>query len=77
MSPAALPVVSGREAVRAFEKAGWIVARQRASHIILIKPNVPVNLSIPNHRQLDRGLLRAQIRKAGLTVEEFVDLLSE
>jgi len=59
MSPAALPVVSGREAVRAFERAGWIVARQRASHIILIKPGVPVNLSLPNHKELDRGLLRS------------------
>ena len=75
MSPAPLPVVSGRAAVRAFERAGWSVARQRASHIVLVKPGVPVNLSIPNHKQLDRGLLRAQIRKAGLTVEEFVDLL--
>jgi predicted RNA binding protein YcfA (HicA-like mRNA interferase family) len=56
-------------------KAGWIVARRRASHIVLIKPGVPVNLSIPDHKQLDRGLLRAQIRKAGLTVDEFVTLL--
>jgi predicted RNA binding protein YcfA (HicA-like mRNA interferase family) len=75
MSPAALPVISGREAVRAFERAGWIVARQRASHIVLIKPGVPVNLSIPDHKQLDRGLLRSQIRKAGLTVDEFVKWL--
>ena len=77
MSPAALPVISGRDAVRAFEKAGWIVARQRGSHIVLIKPGVPVNLSIPDHRQLDRGLLRGQIRKAGMTVDEFVTLLRD
>jgi predicted RNA binding protein YcfA (HicA-like mRNA interferase family) len=76
MSPAALPVISGREAVRAFEKAGWVVARRRA-HIILIKSGVPVNLSIPDHKQLDRGLLRSQIRKAGLTVEEFVTFLRD
>ena len=75
MSPAVLPVISGREAVRAFEKAGWMIARQRASHIVLIKPGIPVNLSIPDHKQVDRGLLRSQIRKAGLTVDEFVNLL--
>ncbi len=77
MSSATLPVISGRDAVRAFEKAGWIVARQRGSHIVLIKPGVPVNLSIPDHRQLDRGLLRSQIRKAGMTVDEFVSFLHD
>jgi predicted RNA binding protein YcfA (HicA-like mRNA interferase family) len=75
MSHTTLPVISGREAVRAFEKAGWTVARQKGSHIMLVKSGVPVNLSIPNHKQLDRGLLRSQIRKAGLTVEQFVALL--
>jgi predicted RNA binding protein YcfA (HicA-like mRNA interferase family) len=77
MSPAALPIISGRQAVRAFEKAGWIAARQKGSHIVLIKPGVPANLSIPNHKQLDRGLLRGQIRKAELSVDEFVALLKE
>jgi predicted RNA binding protein YcfA (HicA-like mRNA interferase family) len=52
-----LPVVSGREAVRAFEKAGWTFNRQRSSHMILVKPGVPVNLSVPDYRELDRGLL--------------------
>lgn len=69
-----LPVVSGREARRAFEKAGWFFNRQRASHMILVKPNVPINLSIPDHRELDRGLLRGLIRDAGMTVDQFVQL---
>ena len=43
--------------------------------MILVKPGVPVNLSVPDHRELDRGLLRGLIRDAGLTVEEFVALL--
>ena len=71
-----LPVVSGREARRAFEKAGWTFNRQRGSHMILVKAGLPVNLSIPDHRELDRGLLRGLIRDAGLTVEEFVALLA-
>ena len=72
---AQLPVLSGREPRRAFEKDGWIFNRQRSSHMILVKQGVPVNLSIPDHRELDRGLLRGLIRDAGMTVEEFVHLL--
>jgi predicted RNA binding protein YcfA (HicA-like mRNA interferase family) len=70
-----LPVVSGRRARRAFEKAGWIFDRQRGSHMVLTKPAVPYNLSVPDHRELDRGLLRGLIRDAGMTVEQFIALL--
>ena len=70
-----LPVCSGETAIRAFERAGWIQARQRGSHVSLIKLGVPVLLTVPLHRELDRGLLRRLIRKAGLTVEEFTALL--
>lgn len=70
-----LPVISGREARRAFEKAGWIFNRQRGSHMVLTRPGVPFNLTIPDHRELDRGLLRGLIRDAGLAVEEFIALL--
>jgi len=71
-----LPLVSGQQAVRAFEKAGWIVERRHGSHVILKKPGVVYNLSIPNHTQLKRGTLRSLISKAELSVEEFVQLLS-
>jgi predicted RNA binding protein YcfA (HicA-like mRNA interferase family) len=70
-----LPVISGREARRAFEKVGWVFNRQRGSHMVLIRPGTPINLSIPDHRELDRGLLRGLIRDAGLTVAEFAELL--
>ena len=72
-----LPVVSGRVARRAFERAGWKFDRQRGSHMILAKPGVAVNLSVPDHRELDRGLLRGLIRDAGMTVEEFTSLVSK
>jgi predicted RNA binding protein YcfA (HicA-like mRNA interferase family) len=72
-----LPVVSGRTARRAFEQVGWTFNRQRGSHMILVKPGVAVNLSIPDHRELDRGLLRGLIRDAGMTVVEFTSLLSK
>jgi predicted RNA binding protein YcfA (HicA-like mRNA interferase family) len=69
------PAISGQEAVRAFEKAGWTAARQRGSHVVLTRPGSIFTLSIPLHSELGPGLLRDQIRKAGLTVEEFIALL--
>ncbi|MGE0193162.1 MAG: type II toxin-antitoxin system HicA family toxin [Planctomycetota bacterium] len=71
-----LPVVSGREVVRAFEKIGYVVDRQRGSHIQLRQTAAPHRrLTVPDHREVARGLLRALIRDAGLTVESFVTLL--
>ena len=67
--------ISGKEAVKAFQKAGWEVIGQVGSHVVMIKPGVRVNLSIPQHKELSVGTLRALIRNAGLTVEEFLDLL--
>ena len=67
-----LPVISGREAVRLFERFGWRVARQQSSHIILIKPGELATLSVPDHREVARGTLRSLIRAANLTVDEFI-----
>ena len=72
---ASLPVVSGLEAIRAFEAAGWRRARQKGSHVSLVKAGVNVNLSVPLHQELDRGTLRKLIRLAGLSVDEFVGFL--
>ena len=65
-----LPVISGREVVRVFEKFGWQVARP-GNHIILIKEGARATLSVPDHKEVARGTLRSLIRAAGLTVEEF------
>ncbi len=71
-----LPVVSGRQARQAFERVGWKSVRVGSSrHLILRKAGSPVALSIPDHKTLDRGLLRALIRDAGMSVKEFVGLL--
>ena len=72
---AKLPVVSGADAVSVFVKAGWRVDRQRGSHVVLLKPGRNVSLSVPQHRELAPGTLRALIRCAGMTVEDFVALL--
>lgn len=71
-----LPVISGREAVRIFEKAGWTINRQRGSHVIMLKPDHPASLSIPQHKELAPGTIRSLIRSAGMTVESFVELQS-
>jgi predicted RNA binding protein YcfA (HicA-like mRNA interferase family) len=65
---ATLPIISGRDAVKAFEKLGFVFHRQKGSDIILYHPNGR-HLSVPDHRELDRGTLRALIRGAGVTVE--------
>ena len=66
--------ISGQRAVAAFVRAGYEVLRQRGSHVILGKAGQP-NLVIPAHREVAPFLLRAQIRRAGLTEEEFESLL--
>ena len=66
-----IPLMSGREVVRVFERLGWQIARQRGSHIILVKEGARATLSVPDHKEIARGTLRALIRAAGLTIEEF------
>jgi predicted RNA binding protein YcfA (HicA-like mRNA interferase family) len=66
--------VSGRQAVRAFQKAGWLI-RKAGPHIIMEKEGMRPTLSVPNHKVLDPGILRSLIRHSGLTIEEFIHLL--
>ncbi len=72
-----LPVVSGDEAIRAFQRAGYAFDRQRGSHVVLWHPQRKHGLAVPVHgsRPLPPGTLRALVRQADLTVEEFVRLL--
>lgn len=72
---ARLANISGKEAAKAFEKAGWQPIGQVGSHLVLVKSGVRANLSIPQHKELSIGTLRALIRHAGLTVDEFLALL--
>ncbi|MGL6095211.1 MAG: type II toxin-antitoxin system HicA family toxin [Fimbriiglobus sp.] len=67
-----LPVVSGADAVRAFEALGWSVARRQSSHVILVKDGEVATLSVPDHDEVAKGTLRSLIRHAGVTVAEFV-----
>lgn len=67
--------ISGKEAAKAFAKIGWQTMGQVGSHLVMTKPGQRANLSIPQHRELSVGTLRALIRCAGLSVAEFLDLL--
>lgn len=70
-----LPRISGRECIKALEGAGFHFKRQEGSHIILRRDDPFAQLVVPDHRELDRGTLRAIIRQAGLGVDEFINLL--
>lgn len=67
--------ISGRNAVKAFEKAGWLARGQTGSHLVMTKEGVRANLTVPLHSELAVGTLRALIRVSGLTVENFLELL--
>jgi len=71
-----LPVISGREVVAALGKLGYVLDRQRGSHMILRQQSPPHRrLTVPDHGEVAKGTLRAIIRQAGLTVWEFRALL--
>ncbi len=67
--------ISGKNAVKAFERAGWSVRGQVGSHVMMTKDGVRVNLSVPQQKELSVGTLRKLIRLAGMTVDEFLKLL--
>lgn len=71
----ALPTLSGREVVRIFSKIGWVMVRQRGSHMILVRDGHIASLSVPDHKEVAKGTLRSLIRSSGLTTDEFVALV--
>ena len=72
-----LPVLSGREVVRALKSVGFneIPGRGKGSHVFIHRANPPKGITVPNEKELKRGTLRAIIRQADLTVDEFLVLL--
>jgi len=71
-----IPTISGKIIVKALEKIGYCVVRQKGSHIRLHhKDRRPI--TVPNHKILGKGLLRKILRDAELTTEEFLKLLKK
>ena len=72
-----LPVLSGQKVVKALNSIGYIVDHQTGSNIILRHKDPPHRrLTVPDHKELAKGTLRAIIRQAGLTREEFLELMA-
>ena len=57
------------------ERFGFVVYRQRGSHVTLVRENPPNQTTVPLHKELDRGTLRAILRQTGIGVDEFVKKL--
>jgi len=73
---ARLPTMSGDDFAKAMRKIGYVWDHTEGSHMILLHPSKG-RLSVPRHRELGRGLLRALIRDAGLSREEFTALVQD
>jgi len=71
-----LPVLSGKDLCRILQLIGYLFDYQTGSHIILRNENYPFRrLTVPNHKEISKGTLRNIIREAGLTLNEFMDLI--
>jgi predicted RNA binding protein YcfA (HicA-like mRNA interferase family) len=68
-----LPLVSGSEAVRALEYLGFVLARQRGSHIVMRKGSQ--GCVVPNHKEIKIGTLGGVLKQAGVSIEDFVAAL--
>lgn len=68
-----LPRVSGPEVVRALQRLGFAVARQRGSHIVMRRG--PSGCVVPNHRELKAGTLAGVLKQAGVSVDELINAL--
>ena len=71
-----LPQVSGKDCIKALEKVGFFVKRQKGSHIILCRDEPFAEVVVPNNKTLDKGTLRAIIRQVNLDIDEFIELLN-
>jgi predicted RNA binding protein YcfA (HicA-like mRNA interferase family) len=72
-----LPVISGLDAIKAFRRAGFIVVRQRGSHVRMKKVTGEkvINITVPMHDILKKGTLHHLVNDSGLTLDEFLEFL--
>lgn len=72
--PPSLPIVSGAEAIRALQRLGFVVIRQRGSHIVLRRGSQ--GCVVPNHREIKTGTLAGLLKQAGVSVDEFIRVIN-
>ncbi len=72
-----LPTISGEDVIKTLRKAGFVVTRQKGSHVRLkkIKGEIVIKITVPLHKTLKKGTLERIIKDAGLTTDEFLQLL--
>ena len=72
-----LPVLSVRDVIKILSKQGFAVARQKGSHIILVKETKDgkIGVVVPNHKEIDKGTLLEIIRQSGMAKEDFLKLI--
>lgn len=72
-----LPVMSGRDVIKALTKVGFREVRQKGSHIILVRESKEEKrgVVVPNHKEIDKGTLLEIIRQSGLKKEDFLKLI--
>jgi predicted RNA binding protein YcfA (HicA-like mRNA interferase family) len=70
-----LPTISGLACIEALQKVGYKFVRQKGSHIIIRRDEPFSQITVPEHKTLDRGTLRAIIRQSGLSLDSFNELL--
>ncbi|MGI8785868.1 MAG: type II toxin-antitoxin system HicA family toxin [Acidobacteriota bacterium] len=71
-----MPVLSGKELCRALENIGYLIDHQTGSHLIVRNQVFPYRrLTIPNHKEIAKGTLRAILRQAGMAKEELLRLI--
>jgi len=70
-----LPLISGKKCIKVLEQFGFVVYRQRGSHATLVRENPPNQTTVPLHKELDRGTLKAILRQSGIGVDEFTGKL--
>ncbi len=72
-----LPTISGYDTLKTLRKAGFVVTRQKGSHVRLkkIKGEMVIKITVPLHKTLKKGTLERIIKDSGLTTDEFLQLL--
>jgi len=66
-----LPIISGKKCIKVLERFGFVVYRQRGSHVTLVRENPPNQTTVPLHKELDRGTIKAILKQSNIGIEEF------
>ncbi len=67
--------MSGKEVVKALQRAGFYIKRQKGSHIVLRRDNPFAQVVVPDHKSVDTGTLASILDGANLSVEDFIKLI--